>query len=125
MLAGAGLGNDPALPHAPRQQRLADGVVDLVRAGVGEVLAFQVDARAAGVRREARREIHGRGAPHVVAQQRAKFGEERRVRQGGFARGVEIQQRGHERLADVPPAERAEVAGSVGQAADKRGAVHV
>ena len=48
VLARAGLGDDPPLAHALGQQRLAERVVDLVRAGVGEVLALQEDARAAG-----------------------------------------------------------------------------
>ena len=47
VLAGAGLGDDPALAHPHREQRLAERVVDLVRAGVRQVLALQEDARAA------------------------------------------------------------------------------
>ncbi len=46
VLAGAGLGDDPPLAHPHRQQRLAERVVDLVRAGVGQVFALQEDARA-------------------------------------------------------------------------------
>ena len=90
VLAGTGLGNDPALPHAAREQDLADGVVDLVRAGVGEVLALQKNACAAGVRRETRREVHGRRPAHVVAQQRTELGEENGVSHGSLARGVEF-----------------------------------
>ena len=37
------------LAHAAGEQRLADGVVDLVGAGVGQVFAFEVDGRAAGL----------------------------------------------------------------------------
>ena len=47
VLAGAGLGDDARLAHAARQQHLADAVVDLVRAGVAEVLALEVDAHVA------------------------------------------------------------------------------
>ncbi len=43
VLAGARLGDDPALAHPLGQQRLADRVVDLVRAGVVEVLALEID----------------------------------------------------------------------------------
>jgi len=46
VLAGAGLSDHPRLAHPRRQQRLADGVVDLVGAGVGEVLALEVDLGA-------------------------------------------------------------------------------
>ena len=41
VLARAGLGDQARLAHAPRQQRLAEHVVDLVRARVVEVLALQ------------------------------------------------------------------------------------
>jgi hypothetical protein len=40
VLARPGLGDDPLLPHPLRQQRLAERVVDLVGAGVGEILAL-------------------------------------------------------------------------------------
>ncbi len=47
VLAGAGLGDDPPLAHPHRKQRLAEGVVDLVRAGMGQVFALEKDPRAA------------------------------------------------------------------------------
>ena len=43
VLAGAGLGDDPLLAHALGQQRLAERVVDLVGAGVEQVLALEED----------------------------------------------------------------------------------
>ena len=42
VLAGARLGDDPPLAHALGQQRLAERVVELMRAGVVEVLALEV-----------------------------------------------------------------------------------
>jgi len=57
VLPGAGLGDDARLPHAPGEQRLAERVVDLVRAGMGQVLALEVDRRppaAPGVKDAAR-----------------------------------------------------------------------
>src|SRR3990172_8771801 len=47
VLAGTGLGDDAALAHVAREQGLADGVVDFVRAGVVQVFALQINARAA------------------------------------------------------------------------------
>jgi hypothetical protein len=41
VLSGAGLGNDALYAEAFRKQRLSDRVVDLVRAGVREVLALE------------------------------------------------------------------------------------
>jgi hypothetical protein len=48
--AGAGLGDDALLAHALGQQDLAEHVVDLVRAGVVELLALEIDLRAAAAR---------------------------------------------------------------------------
>jgi hypothetical protein len=47
MLAGAGFGDDPGLAHALGQQDLPEAVVDLVRAGVVQLVALEVDLRAA------------------------------------------------------------------------------
>ena len=46
VLARARLGDDAALAQPDGEQRLADGVVDLVGAGVVQVLALQPDVRA-------------------------------------------------------------------------------
>jgi hypothetical protein len=76
VLAGAGLGDDARLAHAPRQQGLADGVVDLVRAGVVEVLALEVDLRAAELAAQcARRGRPGWGGRRS-APARAELGQE-------------------------------------------------
>ena len=68
VLAGPGLGDYPALAHPLRQQRLADGVVDLVGAGVSEVLAFQVDGPPNPFG-ESRGEVERRRPADEVAQE--------------------------------------------------------
>ena len=50
--------------HPPGQQGLAEGVVDLVGAGVVQVLAFQVDPRPAQFLREGRRKTAASPGPH-------------------------------------------------------------
>ena len=45
VLAGTGLRDDPGLAQPPREQCLAEGVVDLVRPGMGQVLALEVEAQ--------------------------------------------------------------------------------
>jgi hypothetical protein len=68
VLAGAGLGDDAGLAHALGEQRLADGVVHLVRAGVVEVLALEEDLRAAQLAAPALGVVQRRGPADVVAQ---------------------------------------------------------
>ena len=63
VLAGARLGDDALLAHAPGEQDLAEHVVDLVRAGVVELVALEVDLRAAEAARSgARRNRAGSAA---------------------------------------------------------------
>ena len=74
MLARARLGDDALLAEAPGEQRLADGVVDLVRARVREVLALEPDARAADLGRQPLGEVERRLPPDVVAAERGQLG---------------------------------------------------
>ena len=82
VLSRARLGDDAALAHAAGQQRLPEGVVDLVRAGVRQVLALEEDARAAGLRGQPPRLVERRGPSDVVLQQRVELLEERRGPRG-------------------------------------------
>src|SRR5438270_203807 len=56
VLAGPGLRDHPRLAHPPGQQHLAQHVVDLVRPGVGEILALE-QHRAAGLLAEPGRAV--------------------------------------------------------------------
>ena len=56
VLAGAGLGDQPRLAHAPREQALPQHLVGLVGAAVKQVLALQIDvARQVAAARQRRR----------------------------------------------------------------------
>ena len=114
MLAGAGFGDDAAFAHAPGQQHLAQAVVDLVRAGVEQVLAFEKDARAAQVFAQTLGFVQRRRTAGVVVQQVVEFGLKSGVLAGGVIGLFELLQRGHERLRDVAPAVGTEVAAGVG-----------
>ncbi|MOA07868.1 hypothetical protein D3C78_1275950 [compost metagenome] len=76
MLARAGLGNDALLAHALGQHRLADHVVDLVRAGMVQLFALEVDLGAAHFSAHAGRMVDGRRPAHVVVELGRELGDE-------------------------------------------------
>src|SRR5205823_5770140 len=93
------------LPHPLREERLADGAVDLVRARVREVLALEEHAAQADGLREARRVRERRRAADPVAQNTVELTLERGVSAGLVPRGLEVGDGQHERLGEVLPAE--------------------
>ncbi len=101
VLARAGLGDDPPLAESLREHRLAERVVQLVRAGVEEILALQVEPLRGGEPLGAgeRRRPARVGAGEVV-----ELGVERLVgeRRGPCAR--ELVERRDQRLGDVAAA---------------------
>ena len=124
VLAGAGLGDDAMLAHAPRQQRLSDAVVDLVRAGVQQVFALQVDLGAAKLFGQALGQEQGRGTAGVIGQQTVKLVAKAFVLARLGVSCFELLQRRHQRLGNVAAAIRAEA--SHGRArALRRGRWHV
>ncbi len=66
VLSGPGFGHDALLAHAFDQQSLTHGVVDLVRAGMRQILPFQVDLGSAQVLAETPGVGDGRGTTDVV-----------------------------------------------------------
>ena len=125
VLAGAGLGDDPGLAEPPGQQRLAERVVDLVGAGVGEVLALEVEpqrrdpgacAGPPAARGQSRRSgADGLGQPVGPVERRRPAGEaleqlaqlrpEDRVLAERVVGRLELLERGHQRLGHVAAAE--------------------
>ena len=81
VLAGAGLGDDPRLAEPLREHGLAERVVQLVRAGVEQVLALQVEALAG----------------------REPLGERQRRRAAGVLAPEPVELRGERRVAPAPP----------------------
>src|SRR3989304_5637428 len=113
VLPGAGLGDPPRLAHATGEQALADGVVDLVRPGVAEVLALEVNRRAPQVVGQASGEGEWRGPTTVGGEQIAKLPPERPVASRLLPRRGELLQGGHQRLRHEPAPVRPEVAPTV------------
>src|SRR5690606_10410092 len=92
------------------EQRLPEDVVDLVRAGVVEVLALEEDPRAPCVLGEARHLGQRGRAPGVVPVQPRELLDELRVRHRLDPGGVQLIQGGDQCLRDEPTTELAESA---------------
>nr|GFD30312.1 hypothetical protein [Tanacetum cinerariifolium] len=94
VLARAGFGHNAPLAQALGHQYLADGVVNLVRAGVAQVLALEVDGgvvlgrQALGQKqRRSYRAAPPRWDTAFRARRRRRRGRSSRGRQPGRARG--------------------------------------
>ena len=113
MLAGAGFRDHALLAHAHGEQALPEAVIDFVRAGVEQVFALDINARAAEMLGEPRSNCSGVGRPAKFVQQIVEF----RLKCGIGARlGVgplEFFERRHERFGNVASAVRAVAAARV------------
>ena len=118
VLAGAGFGDDALLAHPPRHHDLAEHVVDLVRAGVVELLALEVDFGAAEVLGQPLGEIQRRRPADIMLEVAVHFGGERRIGLGLGVGLLQIEDQRHQRFRDEAAAENAEMAALVGTAAE-------
>jgi hypothetical protein len=103
VLARAGLGDDAVLAEPPGEHRLAERVVELVRSGVEEVLALEVEPhpRSEPLRPRERCRPAGEGSAELV-----QLGGEARVCLRRPPAGLELVERRDERLGDIPAAVR-------------------
>ncbi len=104
VLPGSGLGDDARLAHAACEQRLTDDVVDLVRAGVRQVLAFEEHPHAQ-LLGEPRALGDRRGTPAVVGQQVVELPVEGGIGPGLLEGLLEVEAGRHQRLGNEPPTE--------------------
>mmetsp|Transcript_109121 Transcript_109121/g.304172 ORF Transcript_109121/g.304172 Transcript_109121/m.304172 type:complete len:274 (-) Transcript_109121:725-1546(-) len=109
MLARTSLGDHPRLAEALGEQRLAQSVVDLVRAGVGELLALEPQLGAPQLRRQPLRVVDWRGAADVLRAEAPELRLEIWVPLRGLPSLAELLVRLHERFRDVTAAVLAEV----------------
>ena len=114
VLAGAGLGDDPALAQPPGQQRLADRVVDLVGAGVVQILALQPDPHARRQLHHALGQVERRRPADEVAAEALDVGQVGGIGLRRLPAGDQLVQGAHHRLRHEPAAELAEAAPCVG-----------
>ena len=114
VLAGPGFRDDAALAHPPGQQDLADAIVDLVGAGMVQLVPLEVDLGAAELRGQPLRVIQRAGTADVMRQVVAQFRRERGIDPGGVVRLLDLKDQRHQRLGDETSAIDAEVAALVG-----------
>src|SRR5436190_3224420 len=112
VLTGPGFSDHAVFPHPLDEQGLAEAVVDLVRAGVQQVLALQVDFCTANFFGESPGEKQRSWAPGEGLQEFAQSRFESRIAFGAFVFTLELFERGHEGLRNVTPTPRAEAAGA-------------
>ena len=124
MLPGAGLGDDARLAEALGEERLADAVVDLVRARVVQVLAFQPDLRAARFFGPALRVVDGGRPANVVLELIVEFGDERGIVAVMGVLLAELVECADQRFGDEHAAVRTEMPAGVGQVIRKIGHLH-
>ena len=121
MLAGAGLGDHARLAHALGEQRLADGVVDLVRAGVIEVFTLEEDLGAAEHLAPALGVIDRARTADVMLEFAFEFGDELGVFAVMLVSVAQFGQRVHQGLGDEHAAVLAEVPLCIGQVVMREG----
>src|SRR5439155_22043601 len=104
MLTRAGFSDDALFAHAQRQKTLAKAVIDLMRAGVIQIFALEVDLRPAPALHEACGKIERCWTARIVAkkfiQLRVKLG----IALDGVIRGLQFLQRMHQRFGHELPA---------------------
>src|SRR5207302_10585180 len=111
----AGFGDDALLAEPVCKQRLTDAVIDLVRAGVIQVFAFQPDLRAADVLRPALRVIDRRRTADIMLELVRELGAKFGVVAIARVLGLELVERADQRFGDENAAVLTEVAALVRQ----------
>ena len=114
VLSGTGFGDNPGLAHALGQHGLTDGVVDLVRAGMVQVLALEQDARAADMLAQAFGLVNRARTTHVMGIIEGQLGLEGRISLGRIIGLFQLSQRRHQGFGHKSAAVNAEVAVSIG-----------
>ena len=110
VLPRPGLRDDPGLAHAPGEQNLAEAIVDLVRAGVVQLVALEVDLRAAQMRGQPLGEIERARPAGIVLVEPAHLLVERRIVLRLLIGGADLPDERHQRLGHIAAAIKAEMA---------------
>jgi hypothetical protein len=101
-----------------RRATMAEHVVDLVRAGVVQLLALEIDFGAAEMIGQALGEIERRRPADVIPEVAVHFRLERRIGLGGGVSLLQVEDQRHQRFRHKTPAENAEMPALVRAAAE-------
>ena len=115
MLARAGFGDDSPFAKPYGEQRLADAIVDLVRPGVIQIFALQIDLRTAQLRRPALGVIDRAGSPDVVLELTLELRQEVAILAITFVGVAQFIERMDQRFRDKHPAVIAEMPAGIGK----------
>jgi hypothetical protein len=110
VLARAGFRDDPGLAHAAGEDDLAQHVVDLVRAGVVQLVPLEVDLGTAQLFGQAFGEIERAGAADIIRPEIVHLVPEALVGLGVLVLRLKLQDQRHKRLGHEASAEIAEAA---------------
>ncbi len=114
VLACAGFRDDAFLAHAAGKDDLAQHVVDLVRTGMVQLVALEINLRASQPLGQPLGEIERTGPAHVMFPEIVHLGPEIRIGLGVLIALFQFQNERHQRLRHEAPAEIAEPALFVG-----------
>jgi len=119
MLAGACFGDDPCLAHALGEQDLADTIVDLVRTGVVELVALEIDLGAAEMLGQPFGEIERRRPAGVMGVEMPELGAEGGIGLRPCPFLFQFQDQWHQRFGNETAAKNAEHALFIGTGAER------
>jgi hypothetical protein len=105
MLPGTGLGDDPLLAHPFGKETLTECIVDLVCAGVRQILTLEVDPGAAAQFGQVPREIQRRRPADVIARETIDHVLELGVAASFVIGGFQLVERRHQRFRRILAAE--------------------
>ena len=114
MLSGPCLRNNPALSHPAREENLAYRVIDLVRPGMTQVFALQINLRTTELFGEPLREIERGGSPDVLPQIVIQLCAKLRISTGFSVDSAQLFQCGNQGFRNVAAAESAEATAFIG-----------
>jgi hypothetical protein len=109
VLASPGLRNHPFLSYPTRKQDLAQGVVDLVGAGMAEVLALEIDPGASQLLGKTPRKIERRFSSGIVPEVLAQLLLELLIFFSGEICRLQLEEGRHQGLGGVAPSIDAEM----------------